>query len=160
MNKRMLIRWAKFIGVGAVGMGVQLGSLAVLNHWLRPHYLIASALALEITLLHNFVWHMRFTWREREDRGSWQGQLARHQLSSGAMSMVGNLVLMRLLVQGAHLPVVASNAIAILTCSLANFCLAEFWAFAARRVAKASSGEVLASTGSPPAQPLRSGQYR
>ena len=47
--------------------------------------------------------------------------------------MVGNLVLMRLLVQGAHLPVVLSNAIASLACSLLNFSLAEFWAFAARR---------------------------
>jgi putative flippase GtrA len=133
LSKSLLIRWAKFIGVGALGMGVQLGSLAVLNHWMRPHYLIASALALEITLLHNFVWHLHFTWRGREDRGSWQGQLMRHQLSSGVVSMVGNLVLMRLLVQGAHLPVVLSNAIAILACSLLNFSLAEFWAFAARR---------------------------
>ena len=133
MRKSLLIRWAKFIGVGAMGMAVQLGSLAVLNHWLRPHYLVASAVALEITLVHNFVWHMRFTWRGREDRGSWQGQMMRHQMSSGMMSMVGNLVLMRVLVQGAHLPVVASNAIAILMCSLANFCLAEFWAFAGQR---------------------------
>lgn len=145
MNRTLLMRWAKFLGVGAMGMGVQLGSLALLNHWLRPHYLVASALASEITLLHNFVWHVHFTWRERGGTGAWPGQLLRHQLSSGLMSMVGNLALMRLFVQGAHLPVVAANAVAILCCSLANFCLAEFWAFAAGRPKSVSDGPVRAA---------------
>ena len=133
MNKRMLIRWAKFIGVGAVGMGVQLGSLAVLNHWLRPHYLIASALALEITLLHNFVWHVRYTWRDRRAQDSTLRQMVRFQLSNGMVSLVGNLVLMRLLVQEARLPVLAANAVAIVCCSVANYCLGDRWAFAAGR---------------------------
>jgi len=46
---------------------------------------------------------------------------------------VGNLVLMRLLVQEARLPVLVSNSIAILCCSLVNFYLGENWTFAAAR---------------------------
>jgi len=46
--------------------------------------------------------------------------------------MVGNLVLMRLLVQGVHMPVLAANGIAILCCSMVNFWLGDGWAFAAR----------------------------
>jgi putative flippase GtrA len=44
--------------------------------------------------------------------------------------MVGNLVLMRLLVQQARMPVMPSNAMAIVCCSIVNFCLGDGWAFA------------------------------
>ena len=125
-----LVRWAKFNAVGVVGMGVQLGALAVLNRWMRGHYLVASALALEITLLHNFVWHVRYTWRDRRAQDSTLRQMVRFQLSNGMVSLVGNLVLMRLLVQEARLPVLAANAVAIVCCSVANYCLGDRWAFA------------------------------
>jgi putative flippase GtrA len=125
------MRWLKFNAVGAMGMGVQLVVLAVLNRGMRGHYLVASAVALEVTLLHNFVWHVRFTWRERCEEGLWRGQLMRFHLTNGVVSLVGNLVLMRVLVQEARLPVVASNAIAIVCCSVANYWLGDRWAFAA-----------------------------
>ena len=126
-----VVRWARFNAVGVVGMGVQLGSLALLNKILRGHYLVASAVALEVTLLHNFVWHVRYTWWDRPAQGSRLGQMMRFQMSNGVVSMVGNLVLMRLLVQEARMPVVAANVVAIVCCSVANYCLGDRWAFAA-----------------------------
>jgi putative flippase GtrA len=125
-----LVRWAKFNVVGVMGMGVQLGALALLCRWWRGHYLMASAMAIEITLLHNFVWHVRYTWRDRRERGSTVGQMMRFQMSNGVVSMIGNLVLMRVLVQEARLPVVAANTVAIVCCSVANYCLGDRWAFA------------------------------
>jgi len=44
--------------------------------------------------------------------------------------MLGNLALMRLLVQEAHMPLLAANSIAILCCSIVNFCLGNEWVFA------------------------------
>lgn len=132
-----LVRWAKFNVVGAMGMVVQLAALALLNRWMRGHYLIASAAALEITLLHNFVWHVLYTWRDRREGGSWVRRMLRFHLSNGVVSMLGNLVLMRLLVREAGLPVIGSNAIAILCCSIANYFLGDRWAFAA-----VTSGEI------------------
>jgi len=41
------------------------------------------------------------------------------------------LVLMRLLVREARLPVLAANAVAIVCCSMANYCLGDRWAFGA-----------------------------
>ena len=125
-----LVRWAKFNAVGVVGMGVQLGSLAVLNKVLRGHYLVASAAALEVTLLHNFVWHVRYTWRDRPAQGSRVARMVRFQMSNGLVSLVGNLVLMRVLVQDAGVPVIAANGVAIVACSVANYCLGDRWAFA------------------------------
>jgi putative flippase GtrA len=126
---KTFIRWSKFNLVGAAGMGVQLGALALLNRCAPGHYLMASVAAVELAVLHNFVAHLHYTWRDRRDHGSWPGQCARFHLSNGLVSMVGNLALMRLLVQGARLPLLVSNCAAILCCSLVNFGLGDTWAF-------------------------------
>jgi putative flippase GtrA len=126
-----LIRWGKFNLVGAVGMAVQLTSLALFNRCAPGHYLLASAAALEITLLHNFVAHLHYTWRDRRHNSALLAQLMRFHLSNGLVSLLGNLALMRFLVGVARLPLLASNIIAILCCSILNFCLGNNWAFAA-----------------------------
>jgi putative flippase GtrA len=123
-------RWCKFNLVGAMGMVVQLSALALFNRCFRGHYLLATTAALELTLVHNFRWHQRYTWPERRDETSWLRQLVRFQLSNGVVSLLGNLVMMRLLVHGFGLPVLVANGIAILGCSAANFGLGEGWAFA------------------------------
>jgi len=112
-------------------MIVQLGVLAMLNHWATCHYLYASAAAVEVTLLHNFMWHMRYTWRDRKHQSDRLRQLIRFHLSNGLVSMLGNLALMRILVDKARLPVLAANCVAILCCSLVNFGLGDAWVFAA-----------------------------
>jgi putative flippase GtrA len=127
-----LIRWGKFNLVGAAGMVVQLTALALFNRCFTSHYLAASAAALELTLLHNFIAHLHYTWRDRRHNSELLAQLLRFHLSNGLVSMLGNLALMRLLVGVAHLPLLASNIIAILCCSILNFCLGNNWAFAAR----------------------------
>ena len=55
--------------------------------------------------------------------------VARFHLSNGAVSIVGNLVLMRLLVEGAGMPVLTANGVAILVCSVVNFLLGDGWVF-------------------------------
>ena len=130
------IRWWKFNLVGAMGMVVQLTALAVLSRCALGHYLNTSAVAVEIAVLHNFVWHLHFTWRDRRDDSLLLSQLVRFHLSNGLVSMLGNLVLMRILVQGAHVPLLIANCVAILCCSIVNFCLGNSWAFAVRAQAE------------------------
>ena len=124
-----LIRWAKFNFVGAIGIAVQVTALAVFNKLAPGHYLYATAAAIELTLLHNFTWHLHYTWRDRRDHSPLLTQLLRFHLSNGLVSLLGNLTLMRLLVHKAHLPLLASNGIAILCCSLVNFTLSNHWTF-------------------------------
>jgi putative flippase GtrA len=131
LNELGILRWLRFNLVGAMGMAVQLAALALFNRALRGHYLWASAAAVELTLLHNFLWHQRFTWRDRRDAAPWPQQLWRFHLSNGLVSLLGNLALMQLLVHAAHLPLLLANTLAILSCSVANFWLGNRWAFAA-----------------------------
>jgi putative flippase GtrA len=125
-----LIRWAKFNLIGAGGMVVQLAALGLFNRVARGHYLCATAAAIELTLLHNFAWHTQYTWCDRLNESAIFLQLVRFHLSNGVVSLLGNLVLMWILVHEARLPLLVSNALAILSCSMLNFVLADRWAFA------------------------------
>jgi putative flippase GtrA len=130
-------RWLRFNAVGAGGMVVQLCSLAVLGKICRAHYLWATAAAIEITLLHNFAWHVRVTWADRP--GSLVERMVRFQLTNGMVSLVGNVVLMGVLKQEMQMPLLAANAIAIVCCSLVNFAVSDRWAFAEQRAASTRS---------------------
>jgi putative flippase GtrA len=143
---KLVRRLGKFAAVGAMGMAVQLGTLAQLNRAFPGHYLFASAAALELTLLHNFVWHIRYTWRDRQNDTPWLDSLVKFHLSNGAVSIGGNLALMWVLVQHAHLPVVFANLIAIACCSLANFALGDHWTFARAHPATGASRSACAQT--------------
>ncbi len=118
-------RWMKFNLVGAIGIAVQLGTLLLLTHALLMNYLPATALAVEAAVLHNFAWHERFTWADRSSLG-WRQLLRRllsFNLTTGAVSILGNLAFMRLLVGQFHLPALAASFVSIAACSLINFLL-------------------------------------
>ncbi|HEY5213109.1 MAG TPA: GtrA family protein, partial [Acidobacteriaceae bacterium] len=101
------------------------------------HYLCATAAAIEVTLLHNFVWHLRLTWRDRADRSQLFAQLLRFHLSNGAISMTGNLLLMRIFTQQLRLPLLMSNVISIACCSILNYFASDRWAFARKELKSA-----------------------
>jgi putative flippase GtrA len=129
-------RWVKFNLVGGIGIGVQLAALWGLTNVLRSDYLVATALAVETAVLHNFLWHQRFTWAERM-QNHWRDsalQLLRFNLTNGLVSILGNLILMRALVDGLHVRVLIANVLSIACCSAANFLLSEMYVFRMRRV--------------------------
>ncbi len=101
------------------------------------HYMLATALAVEIAVLHNFCWHERWTWVERTRQSPGVGLVLRRlvgfNLTTGLVSIVSNLVLMRLLVGSFHLHYLVANVVAIATCSLANFLFSELFVFKAQR---------------------------
>jgi putative flippase GtrA len=131
--RQCFLRWMKFNAVGGIGIGVQLAALAILRSWLTLDYLLATALAVEIAVIHNFLWHARFTWADRPARRLVQSlvRLVKFNASNGAVSIVGNLVLMRLLVGELKCNYVAANLLAIVLCSLINFLLGDRFVFGA-----------------------------
>jgi putative flippase GtrA len=118
------LRWLKFNVVGAFGMGVQLAVMAALKSGLHMRYLLATALAVETAVIHNFLWHERYTWADLGD-GKSLLRFVRFNLTTGAVSIAGNIALMKFFVDEAGLPYLMSNGIAIVTCSLANFLVSD-----------------------------------
>jgi putative flippase GtrA len=124
-----MIRWLKFNFVGGIGIGVQLAVLTALKSGLHFNYLLATTLAVEAAVIHNFLWHERFTWKDREKTTSSLIRFIKFNLSNGLLSIVGNLGLMKLLVGVFHLNYIAANLVAITLCSLANFLISDRFVF-------------------------------
>ena len=125
------LRWLKFSAVGWMGVAVQLMVLTILAGHLGMHYLLATALGVESAILHNFLWHERWTWRDRDligAAGQWR-RLMRFNLTSGLVSITGNLVFMRLFVGELGLHYVVGNLASIASCAIVNFIISDRMVF-------------------------------
>lgn len=121
-------RWLKFNAVGIAGAGVQLATLWLLAHVLGMQYVIATALAVETAVLHNFGWHEAWTWREMPPEGRWR-RLLRFHIANGFVSITSNAVFTSGFKEGLGLPLLAANICAMLVTSLLNFALVKMWVF-------------------------------
>jgi putative flippase GtrA len=121
------IRWIKFNAVGGAGIVVQVMALWLLKSALHLNYLIATALAVEIAVLHNFLWHERYTWADRVRISLRESslRLLKFNLTNGGISIVGNLLLMQLFVGRLGVDFIVSNVVAIAVCSILNFVVSD-----------------------------------
>jgi putative flippase GtrA len=120
-------RFVVFNTVGALGVAVQLGSMALLTGVAKVHYLPATVIAIAAAVVHNFLWHRRWTWGDR--RVPARRSLVRFALTNGVVSLAGNLGVMATLVSGAHVSPVPANIVAIALCGLLNFWLGDTFVF-------------------------------
>lgn len=129
-----MTRVSAFVVVGVVGFVVQAGLLA----WLTGPRLgvpvpLATLLAVEATVLHNFVWHERWTWADRRGAGSRVSRLLRFHAGAGLTSLVANVAITSGAVALFGWHVVVANAAAVVLTSAANFLLADRWVFVRTR---------------------------
>jgi putative flippase GtrA len=127
-----MMHWIKFNVVGVLGFALQVGALFVLTHTSHPiSYLTATALAVELAILNNFFWHQLWTWRDRPSLSVNETlrRLAKFNVTTGLVSIAGNLVFMSILVGRLGVAIVLANLISVLACSLLNFVLADRLAF-------------------------------
>lgn len=129
-------RWLKFNLVGGIGIVVQLLVLVMLNAGLHLHFLVATALAVEAAVVHNFLWHERFTWADRAGPGF--ARFCKFNLTTGLFSIAGNVALMKLLVGLGHMNYLVANGITITACSAINFLVSDGLVFAADRPKEAT----------------------
>jgi len=100
-----------------------MGFLLALTSGLKMGYLPATAIAVEIAILHNFFWHQRWTWanRIRSCNSGFSHRFLGFHLANGALSIAGNIVLMRFFVEEFGMKYLVANALAIALCSVFNF---------------------------------------
>ena len=129
-----LRRFLRFNLVAMLGLMVKFSVLTGLVEYARLGYMIATAIAVETTVLHNFTWHYLYTWRDRSIGISWRAvllRLVKFQFANGTVGLVGNLVLMRLFVDGLKIHYFPANVAATAISGLVNFLLSEFFVFLA-----------------------------
>ena len=115
-------RWVRFNGIGALGAGLQLAVLGALTRLTSLHYLWATVVVVEATVLHNFCWHERWTWRDSccPARGATAISGGWFQLTNGLISIAGKFP--PCASAGMFgMDTLAANIVSILFCSLVNF---------------------------------------
>lgn len=126
-----LITSIKFYTIGAIGMVVQLAVIAMLHHIFNMHYLLATFFGVEAAVVQNYIWHEKWTWAHRASVTKKEAltRLLKFNLTTGIFSVVGNLVLMRILVGTLHFQVLIANIITIAACAILNFVITHYFVF-------------------------------
>jgi dolichol-phosphate mannosyltransferase len=123
-------RFLRFNAVGALGIGVQLGTIWALTDMAGVSFVPATIAGVSLALAHNFCWHLKWTWRDRLLTGSRAVQACLSFVAAnGVVSFGGNIVIMIALVAGAGVPVLLANLMAIAMCGLVNFWLGDALVF-------------------------------
>jgi dolichol-phosphate mannosyltransferase len=112
--------WCKFNIVGVLGVVLQLVLLKCLVA-LGIGYIVATAIAVEITIIHNFFWHEHWTWKYRIGKKDRYYRLLGFNSTNGLISLLGNMLFMKIFVGTFHLPIILANLIAIILCATFNF---------------------------------------
>jgi putative flippase GtrA len=126
-------RPSAFVGVGLLGLGLQVAALAALTSLARWHWLPATLASVELAIVHNFFWHERWTWGDRTAGGAVLSRFLRFNAANGLTSLAGNAALMALMVGVVGARPVPANALAVAAIGAVNYLLADRWVFAVRR---------------------------
>jgi dolichol-phosphate mannosyltransferase len=127
-------RFRRFSAVGLMGAVIQLLLLYLATKEFGLPSVAAMPVAAEIALLHNFVWHERFTWRDRGllrtvTPGEIAARLWRFHIASGLIPLGGNTVAMYFLVQRFEIPAMPAAVAAMILCSVVNFLATDRWVY-------------------------------
>jgi putative flippase GtrA len=151
----MMPRITVFAIVGAAGFILQLAVVAFLTLVLEWPSAAATALGVESAVIHNFLWHERWTWGDRAgDRSAGLHRLVRFHLTTGATSIIGNVVVVTLAAGLLDVGAVTANVISVGIMSLANFLIADRWVFP-RKLAAAVVVTLVVATASARAAELQ-----
>ena len=126
-GKTSIVRWLKFNAVGAMGIIVQLLSLALLLRILEFHYLWATVLAVETAVLHNFIWHWRWTWADRrsDEFSRMAATLLRFNFSNGMISLFGTVLCTGILTGIFKLNPLVANVLSLGPCCVINYLVSD-----------------------------------
>jgi len=89
----MLFRGGKFMAVGWLGMLVNSAVLFTLKGGLHVPLIPASMIAIEVAIIHNFIWHRQWAWAERNNghKKSFFRQLLLYNAATGAVDFSVNI---------------------------------------------------------------------
>jgi putative flippase GtrA len=130
----MGVRFLRFNVVSVLGIGVRLLVAWALVNGLGLHYLVGTTLAIEVSILHNFFWHLHWTWGPTGAQAGGRAPAVRNNIlfrcvafhaSNGLVTFLGAMVLMPFLVGSLGLHHLLANFIAVCFTGLLNFFLGD-----------------------------------
>ncbi len=118
-----------------MGFILHLVTLGILTELADVHYLWATVFAVEVAILHNFLWHERWTWKDRPttEARTLAARLIKFNSTSGLISIFGNTALMSVYVGQLGFAPMPANVLTVASCSLVNFIVNDRLVFSAHR---------------------------
>jgi len=129
----LFIRFFKFGAVGVSGVVVNLGIYALLLEYFHIADFISRSIAIEISILNNFLWNFIWTWADRDKSLKYlPGRLLRYHgstfIASFAITLgIGWAVLK--LVPDIFMVEYVSHTVGIVAGMVANFLMSDRWVF-------------------------------
>lgn len=119
-------QFARFAVVGASGYVVNLATFALVFHLAGVGYRVAATVAFLVSVSSNFLWNRRWTFDVRHGQ---RGAQAARFLAVSVVAFGFGLGVLSLLVDGAGLPEVPAQAIAVVAAMPLNFAGTRLWVF-------------------------------
>lgn len=130
IHQKEVRRIVKFGLVGTWGFVVNMFFLWFFTETVGLFYLFSSLIAIEISLINNYVFNDLWTWRDRGKEGKKEylkRMLQYHTTASAAM--LTNIAILWVLTELADVYYLASNVFGILCGAVLNFFLNDRWTF-------------------------------
>jgi dolichol-phosphate mannosyltransferase len=130
IQQKKIRRIAKFCLVGAWGFVVNMFFLWFFTETVGLFYLLSSLIAIEISLLNNFVLNDLWTWRDRgkEGKREYVKRMLQYHLTASA-AMLANIAILWILTELFDVYYLVSNVFGILCGSALNFFVNDRWTF-------------------------------
>lgn len=124
-------RFLKFCVVGLSGVGVNMFFLWFFTEIVRFFYLFSSPLAIELSILSNFILNDRWTWRDRTTAGklNYVKRMVQYHISVSVSAVIANIFLLWFLTEFLHLYYLFSNLFGIAAGTLLNYFINDRWTF-------------------------------
>ncbi len=119
-----------FAAVGIAGYVLQTVALWLLARLAAVPVVPATIAATELAVLHNFVWHVRWTWSDRPSGARETAvRLLRFNIANGGISLAGAAVLTAAFVHGLGIHYLVANLLTVGSCAVANYLAGDRWVF-------------------------------
>ena len=120
------LQLVRFAAVGASGYVVNLAVFTAAVHLAGIDYRVAAVIAFLVSVANNFWWNRHWTFDARDGHAGFQ---AARFLTVSVVAFLFSYAVLLALVEGAGLPEVLAQAIAIVTATPLSFLGQKLWSF-------------------------------
>jgi dolichol-phosphate mannosyltransferase len=127
-NNVLHLRVLKFAVVGLSGVLINMSALFFFTEILKITYWISSIIAIEISIISNFVLNDLWTWKDRLKKKLLH-RFIQYHISVGLTAIVFNWLLLVILTEFFGMYYLLSNLIGIIVGTVSNYILNDLWTF-------------------------------
>lgn len=124
-------RFLKFCVVGLSGVGVNMFFLWFFTEIVKIFYLFSSPLAIELSIMNNFILNDLWTWKDRKTPGklNYLKRMVQYHISVSVSAILANIFLLWFFTEVFHLYYLFSNLFGIAAGVLLNYFINDRWTF-------------------------------